>query len=290
MGVEILIVLGIIGVIAGVMGSRKKKWKDIDIPMPAERRNDLRYGYYLSLPGEMNETGDHTNLFWHAQFYGTQQLAIEMGGRTHELVIDCGPNLFVKENGAKKASLAPDAREKLVRYFEELKSFNLLHRVNYLVPMDEPNFFCVSEDHLRSAVNIMKDVASTYPELNNVKYVCIYGSDTSKLWCIELFDIVGIDNYGQKSEVLTRGDHATLMKHILPGQQVLILPGAAYGQNPDSFVAYAHSTPQVWGVVPFIWAHVPASADVEHWTGLSKRSEAEKDVYRNAGLVTMNRK
>lgn len=85
------------------------------------------------------------------------------------------------------------------------------------------------------------------------------------------------------------GTRDASMWAITPNQQVLILPGAAFGQDPSAFIAYAHSTPQVWGVVPFIWAHIPASADKEGWTGLVNRSIDDQNQYRNAGLLTLNK-
>ena len=62
----------------------------------------------------------------------------------------------------------------------------------------------------------------------------------------------------------------------------------SYGEiDPSPFVAYAHGEQRCWGIVPFIWAHVPESADKEGWTGLSIRSAADQERYRAAGLATL---
>ena len=37
------------------------------------------------------------------------------------------------------------------------------------------------------------------------------------------------------------------------------------------------------------WAHIPASADKEGWTGLVNRSIDDQNQYRNAGLLTLNK-
>lgn len=256
---------------------------EVEIPLPDVRRTDLRFGYYLSVPGQMEATAGHTNVFWHAQFYDSQTLAHEIEDTTHEVVLDCAPQVMPGRR------LASDAAESLRAYFLELRELGVLPRVKYLTPMDEPNLFAHSGAEVQAAMDAMRTVAGEFPELVGVRYICIYGEKVKNLWCFEQFDIVGIDNYSQRSAILTQGVHAELMQRLLPHQQVLVLPGAAYGQDPAAFVAYAHSEPRCWGVVPFIWAHVPASADKEGWTGLSRQSLEAQKVYHSAGLVTLNR-
>ena len=85
----------------------KKRWRDISIPMPSVLRDDLHYCYYLSLPGQMAATADHTNLLWHGQFYGLDQLASELSGHPHGMVFDCAPQLFRREGG--KSHVSDDA-------------------------------------------------------------------------------------------------------------------------------------------------------------------------------------
>lgn len=265
----------------------KKRWRDISIPMPSVLRDDLHYCYYLSLPGQMAETADHTSLLWHGQFYSPEKLQAELSGRPHGMVLDCAPQLFRREPGSNSV-VSPSARDDLTEFFTDLRSRGLLDRVKYLVPMDEPNLFCASEHDLKWALEVLKSVASEFPELSGVRYMCIYGERKQSWWCLGEFDVVGVDAYAQKSEVLTRGAHADLMRALLPHQQAMIIPGAAYGQDPAPFIAYAHTEPRVWGVVPFIWCHVPASADKEGWTGLERQDEAAQERYRSAGLLTLN--
>lgn len=262
----------------------KDNFSDVIIALPPVLRSDLNYVYYLSTPGQTEKVKDHTNLVWHAQFYDNNLLEQELKGNNFDLVLDCAMQLFKRTDN----SVSMTAREDLHLYFTDLSNRGLLQRVKYLTPMDEPNFFVKSEEDLRAALQILKEEAKKWTVLSDVKYICIYGSNNNFM-ALEEFDIVGIDDYPQKSEVLTVGSHAELMRALLPHQQVMVIPGAAYGQDPAAFVAYAHSTPQVWGVVPFIWAHVPASADKEGWVGLENQSEEAKEVYRNAGLLTLNK-
>ena len=69
--------LGALLLFAAVSYRKKKHWNDISISMPGVLRTDLHYVYYLSEQGQMAKTGDHTDLFWHGQFYGPEQLQTE---------------------------------------------------------------------------------------------------------------------------------------------------------------------------------------------------------------------
>lgn len=260
-------------------------YSDVVIPMPEVLRNDLNFVYYLSVAGQTSKVQDHTNLIWHGQFYGNATLEVEASSNNFGIVLDCAMQLF---NRGFPATVSATAREDLHNYFTDLNNRGLLARIKYLICMDEPNLFAKSEYEVRKAMSILKEEAKIWECLRTVKYMCIYGGKGGYYPALDMFDIVGIDNYDQKSEVLTTGAHANLMKHVLPHQQVMVIPGAAYGQDPSAFVAYAHSNPRVWGVVPFIWAHVPESADKEGWVGLENQSDEKKEIYRKAGRLTLN--
>lgn len=263
-------------------------WGDATIPLPPVLRTDLQFGYYFSLAGQMAATKDHTSFYWWVQWEGIDVLASELALGPQDVVVDCAPQLMRPTGVDSRKALAPNAEPAIRSLFAELRALGLLSRVKYLTPMDEPNLFADSEADLIGAMSILKRVAAEFSELAGVKYICIYGSEAVRLYGLDQFDIVGIDNYKQQSEVLTKGAHADLMTKILPGQQVMVIPGAAYYQDPAPFVAYAHAEPRCWGVVPFIWAHVPASADREGWKGLSVQGPEEQERYRKAGLQTLN--
>lgn len=262
-------------------------WEDVHIPMPEVLRTDLNYCYYLSLPGQMGKTADHTSLLWHGQFYSLDALEVELQGHDQRMVLDCALQLVHRASNGR--ALSPTAEPDLRAFFTDMRARGLLSRVAYLTPMDEPNLFAASESDVVQSMAVLKRVAAEFQELAGVKYICIYGENAERLWALPEFDVVGIDNYKQRSSVLTTGAHADLMRHLLPHQQVMVLPGAAYGQDPTPFVAYAHSEPRCWGVVPFIWCHVPESADKEGWKGLEKQDAAAQERYRSAGLLTLNR-
>lgn len=261
-------------------------YSDIEIPMPNMLRNDLNFVYFLSIPGQTIKVQDHTNLIWHGQFYDNARLEIEAQSNNFDIILDCAIQLFSR---GFPATVSSTAKEDLHNYFTDLNNRGLLARIKYLICMDEPNLFAKSEYEVRKAMAILKEEAKIWECLRTVKYMCIYGGKGGYYPALDEFDIVGIDNYDQKSEILTIGAHADLMRNILPNQKVMVIPGAAYGQNPNSFVAYAHSEPRCWGVVPFIWAHVSESADKEGWVGLEKQSEEKQNIYREAGKLTLNR-
>lgn len=273
--------------LAGCGGGGVFGWKDISIPLPEVLRKDLHFCYYLSIPGQMAATAEHTSLLWHGQFYGLDALQSELDGRPHRVVLDCAAQLFVPTGKDSRRALSPNAEPALRGFFADLRARGLLNRVAYLVAMDEPNLFCESEADFLGAVAILKRVTAEYRELAGVRFMCIYGSKAENLHGLHEFDVVGIDNYEQMSQVLTEGAHADLMRLIAPHQQVMVIPGAAYYQDPAAFVAYAHTEPRCWGVVPFIWAHIPESANTEGWKGLQIQDEVEQERYRRAGLLTL---
>lgn len=265
-------------------------WGDVTIPMPAVLRTDLQYGYYFSLAGQMAATKDHTSVYFWPQWTSIETLASELAQGPQDVMMDCAPQLMRPTGKDSRKALAPDAETALRTRFTELRNAGLLSRVKYLTPSDESNLFADSEADALGALAILKRVASEFTELSGVKYFAIYGSKAENLHGLEQYDIVGIDNYEQQSEVLTKGAHADLMRKLYPHQQVMVIPGAAYYQDPQPFVAYAHTEPRCWGVLPFIWAHVPESADKEGWKGLSVQGPEERERYRQAGLLTFNRK
>lgn len=282
--IVVAVIAGLI-VVALALAARRRRWGDANIPMPSILRDGLHFVYYLSLPGQTAQVADHTSLVWHGQFYGLDALEVELKGHSHRMVLDCAPQLVRRTS--KGQELSPTAEPDLRALFADMRARGLLSRVAYLTPMDEPNLFAASEQDVVQAVAVLKRVAAEFQELAGVRYICIYGEKAERLWALPEFDVVGIDNYKQKSEVLTRGAHADLMRKLLPHQQAMVLPGAAYGQDPAPFVAYAHSEPRCWGVVPFIWCHVPESADKEGWKGLQVQGKPEQERYRQAGLLTL---
>lgn len=265
----------------------KKKYKDIDLPIPDTRRSDLLYGYYSSLDRTFDQVKDHVNLFWYSNFFGRDNL-IEIMKSTDNMrfVVDLAPMVQRKEGG--KGVLLETAEQELKIFFDTLKENGVLHKVTYLYPVDEPNLFVKSAEEHKKMIQAVQNVRMQYKELNSAKLACIYGRG-KPFWNIEMYNVVGVDDYDQKSEVLTIGEHARLLKEKGWDQTTFLVPGAAFGQNPSPFVAYALLNPtEVEAVVPFIWFDDPGHKDVPY-TGLEAQSEEQQAIWRQAGNICLNK-
>ena len=263
------------------------KYIDIEIPMPDTRRTDLLYGYYSSLANTYDQVKDHVNIFWYSHFFGLDKFVEIMQEITMKVVLDVAP-LCLQGSGQGGESVREDAEESLRNYFKALKAYNVLHKITYLYPKDEPNIFMTSEAEHLKLIQLVKRVAAEFEELKDVKYAVIYAHG-KPFWNSEHHDVVAIDNYGQKSQILTIGDHAKLVAQLKPGQKTWLIPGAGFNQNPDPFVAYALSHPEeVEGVIPFLWFDDPAHKDVDY-TGLEKADPVFREKWISAANICLNK-
>ncbi len=282
----------IVAVIAGYQIYKKVtevKYGDIELPLPSTYppRNDLLFGYYSSLENCYAQTKDFINLIWYSHFYGVDKFIEILKETTHSVVLDVAP-LCLDSSVSRAEVVKPDAAENLRNYFKMLESHGVLHKITHLYPKDEPNIFMASaEEHLK-LIKLVKSVAAEFEGLHGVKLAVIYARG-KPFWNSEEHDIVAIDNYGQKSQILTIGDHADLVKLLKPGQKTWLIPGAAFGQNPDPFVSYALSHPdEVDGVIPFLWFDDPNHKDVDY-TGLEKADPVFREKWINAANICLNK-
>lgn len=263
------------------------KYTDIELPMSDTVRTDLLYGYYSALENTYDEVKGHVNLFWYSHFFGLDKFVEILQEISMKVVLDVAP-LCLQGSGQGGETVREDAAESLRNYFKTLKAYNVLHKITYLYPKDEPNIFMASEAEHLKLINLVKAVAAEFEELKDVKYAVIYAHG-KPFWNSEAHDVVAIDNYGQKSQILTIGDHADLVKLLKPGQKTWLIPGAAFGQNPDPFVAYALSHPdEVEGVIPFLWFDDPNHKDVDY-TGLQAAEPAFRDKWIAAAKRCLNK-
>jgi hypothetical protein len=153
--------------------------------------------------------------------------------------------------------------------------------------MDEPNLFCKDEQNHLEAIQIVKSVRKMFYELKDSKLAVLYAGGGN--WMnIKEFDVVGVDNYEQKSQSLTKGDHADLVKAKLPHQKTFIVPGPAFGHAADPWVAYALLHPEeVEAVVPFIWFDDANHKDT-NYTGLEALPKEFRDDWIDAGHICVN--
>lgn len=280
------VVLAVIAIVLAVVGyqkATKKKYHDVVIPMPEKLRKDLIYGYYSAIERTYDQVKDHVNLFWFTHFSSIEQLIGIMKETDWKIVVDLSPYLHVKEPGKKGKLVVKESAEGDLRdFFARLKFEGVLAHLTYLTTNDEPNVFTKNaEEHLK-AINIVKKVRAEFSELKDTKLMVIYAGNGD--WMnIGEFDVVGMDNYGQKSQALTDGAHAQLVAALKPNQKTILVPGAGFGQKPDPWLAYAHSHPdEVEAIIPFIWFDDPNHKDV-NYTGLEAMPEEFRKLWIDAG-------
>jgi hypothetical protein len=127
-----------------------------------------------------------------------------------------------------------------------------LKHVRYLYPIDEPNNTVQREDVLRSAIAIVFEAASQFIELRGVRLACIYAADKPFI-CSDAYALIGFDDYDMRSHVLVSDKYKALKASLKPGQQIMIIPGGAYGQDPQPFIDFAQGNAEVGAIIPFLW-------------------------------------
>ena len=266
---------------------KDKKWKDIDIPMPENLRNDLLYGYYSSESGQWEATKEQVNLFWYSGFSSWEEFLDILKNSDKKIVLDLAGLVSTLQDG--KRVYNPDAVQLLELVFKDLKDHGVLHKITYLYPIDEPSLSVKNQEEHRKMLEAVIEVKSMFADLDKSKIAVIYlRGGKSNFWNLAYHDVVGVDNYEQKSEVLTKGDYALLKSMLTPDQKTILVPGPAFGQTPDPFVAYAHSNPEVEMVIPFVWFDRPNHKDVPY-TGLEAVDAVFYQKWINAGMRVQNK-
>ena len=227
----------------------------------------MKIGYYLTLPGQIEETQDHVNLLWlDTQGRLPQQEMARATTLGKAVVIDMQGCLF----GPDKTIL-PDATERVQSLRTYIKLHGSLSAVEVLVPCDEPN---LPERDVQAlipeAVRILRDA---WPE---ALVGCIYYND-GRFQHHHLFDVLGFDDYlggfgiCQKPRwyeriklgfggFVRRGSYLRFAELLRPDQRTWLIPGGAYGERPERWIELAKTRSEVWAIVPFLWAsHVDGS-------------------------------
>ena len=259
---------------------------DINVPLPAVLRTDLLYGYYGCYQDQVTETIDHINLFMESQFSGPDKAVANILQARLPTVLDVSIQVFEKRPGAELKTLKPTVEDELRAFLTLLQSKGALHYVKYIYPEDEPNITMATEVDLDQGIAIIKRVAAEFPELAGVKYMVIYATGKPYV-AFDKYDIVGIDDYGQKSGILIGPDYTYLKNNLLPWQKTVLVPGGAgnWGQDPVPFVNYAEGNSEVAMVLPFIWFdNLNGASD----STLGIRSGPLKQAYIDAGKLVIS--
>lgn len=277
MSTEIALILVAVIVVAAFLIKKNSKIEDINIPEPTTKRNNIKFGYYAAFGDQANEVKDHTNLYWESRFFSPEQVIQNIKTANMDTVLDVARELFEKIDG--KLVPTVDARERLKNLFDSFKTAGILQNIKVLYPMDEPDVNGV-EEYMPERVALLKEVASNYEELTGVKIGVILYGKRMPYKNTECFDIIGLDWYDKKSTILADGScYDILRQQLSPGQQLILVPGGAYGQDPMPFVNYAHLHEDVYAVVPFLWS----SFDDGKNSATGIRDNNLRDIYIRVG-------
>ena len=246
-----------------------------------------KFGYYLTLPGQIEETQDHVNLLWlDTQGRLPQQEMARATTLGKAVVIDMQGCLF----GPDKTIL-PDATERVQSLRTYIKLHGSLSAVEVLVPCDEPN---LPERDVQAlipeAVRILRDA---WPE---ALVGCIYYND-GRFQHHHLFDVLGFDDYLGGFGIfqaprwyeriklffggfVRRGSYLRFAERLRPDQRTWLIPGGSYGERPERWVEFAKTRPEVWAIVPFLAA---SNVDGSNIPGILSQPEI-RAAYIAAGL------
>lgn len=256
--------------------------KDIDVPAAAVRRTDLLYGYYGTMDDQVAKTLGQINLLWECQFQGMDKAIANILEARLPTVLDLAPQtMFRARQSGRCFDFNPDAENNLRYLFTRLREAGALHYVHYLYPMDEPNTNVSSAADLQKAIDATRKVAAEFPELDGYKLSVIYAAKPETYDCIGAFDVVGVDDYDEKSQIFINGTYANLMYKKRPDATVMLLPGGAFGQDPTPFENWAHTHPEVSMIIPFVWFGGREAAD--KWVGIGDDKNPLKQRYEIFG-------
>lgn len=250
----LLLVIAAVVAFAIYKSSAFKRWrysKDLTFP-EVPKRADLLFGYYGCADEQANETLDHVNLFWEHQVDGVDKASQNILLMSRTTVLDLSAQMFTRTGDKGPFTLRDDALVHVMALFQHLSATGALKYVKFLCPIDEPNNTVANETVLLAAIKVVFDAASQFIELRGVRLACIYAADKPFI-CQELFALVGFDDYDMKSHVLVSHKYLTLVESLRPGQQIMLVPGGCYGQDPAPFVNFAQANAEVGAIVCFLW-------------------------------------
>lgn len=211
-------------------------------PPPTVQRHDILYGYFLDFNNQNAETAGTVNLAHESGWFGDDATIASM--RQHNL-----PTMLSVRLDTLPATLT------------HLQQAGVLHQVIALYPVDEPDLNMTDQDVLTQNATI-RQIASGYPELVNVKLAVIY-ANRGTFPGIASYDWIGMDNYPLGSAILISPLWTRMVGLLRPDQRIILVPpgGDPWRQDPEAFRRYAHENPQVVLVLPFMWAQqLPSTA------------------------------
>lgn len=255
------VILGAVVVIALIaMLARDSRAGDIDIPAPAQLRTDLLFGYYGSVRtrdgvSQVEETKDHVNLHWENVWSGRDIALRDMKlaqAAGMKIIVAVSDELF-RRVSPTQIVIRDDAEQALTEFCRWLVDAGLAPAIRSLFVLDEPDIGSNNACGLMpQAAEIVRRVISGIPDLADKRLAINYTHD----FCHKhLFDDIMFDRYDERSGIFKSGGmYDKLVDGLLPHQQTFLIPGGYSDcrQNPEPFLNFAHSRPEVAGIVAFL--------------------------------------
>lgn len=250
----------------------------VDPNAPVERpkilRTNLQFGYYASTGNQPQETKGHVNFYHDMQFEGEQHTIDSILFMQMPVMLGVQYWMYDERNIPKA-----DGESQLLGYLHRLNDARVLKFVTDVYPLDEPDLLGTKADDViatNAAVRRAFAAFNMRPRLS-----VIYGVGFT--WQgVASYDDVGFDNYSAGSGIFYNGDFAKLKAVLRADQKIWIVPGGAdpWRQDPTAYINYAHSDPQVRGLINFIW---PDSTDPKQGYGKGIRTNGLAQKYCRAG-------
>lgn len=250
------VILSLLGVFALAVlfyfYNKKWKWRDIKVADPKEFRKGILFTHFNSVrPDDYYNTKDHTNAFWFANFFDFEEFLKILVATDKKIILDVS-HWVADRKEDRMFYFKPDAEVVLRGIFARMHEMGVLDKIKYITIIDEPQLNCINKEAYQNMLLAAKKVAAEFDELDTAKWLVVY-LNFADFWFIDQHDVLGTNCYKQNSAILTKGEHARLVRAKAPHQTTLLIPGEAYGQDPKPWVNWAHNNDDVELVVPFLW-------------------------------------
>lgn len=249
------------------------------MPEPASvQRNDLFFGYYLTFGNQVQETKDHVNLIHESGWFGADQTIASMRSHGKATMLSLSSECY-----ASPTQPQPNVEERVTGTLLRLQQAGVLSQVVALYPIDEPDLHGLNDAQVTEVNAAVRKAAAKFPELANVKLAVIY-TNKNLLPGFASYDWIGMDAYEMGADVLVSAQWKATLARLQPEQRLILVPGGGdpWRQNPEAFRRYAHRTPQVVLLMPFMWATRHDDPNVPDMPGIGTNGMAP--TYRAVGL------
>lgn len=272
----------------------RKNWKewyyknDPVFPPPIIKRKDFYVGFYGTQDNQVEETKGSFNLLLEGQFDGPDKCVQNILDAKVDTILYVPSQVFSPNEKDVKHTVLPDAEDKLRAFFQKLSDVGALSYVKAVCPIDEPNNTVASLNDLEKAVAVVHLVAKEFPELTGLKLATFYAADKDFMGQ-HLFDWVGFDDYTMKANLMLSKKYEDFVASLLPHQHIMLIPGAAYGQDPVPFLNFAQANPRVIAVIGFLWLDARKNEDGKDDVGaLGARSNGMGTKYLETFKAALN--